>query len=270
MAIGYSLGKSNLTGGKNSYTATIRAAGTVGIDQIAARIAGQSLNINRSHIKAILEAAGQAACFYLLEGFRVMLCGICELSPTIKGRFDNPSDIFDPARHKADITAVPAAGIRRCFRAKARFKKQQSIKPVPQPLQLFDLASSSANRIVTGNSIGTLKGRRLKFNPEKSDEGIFLVPTNKSLPVIKAPIIVKNRPSELLFQIPAICKGNHYRLEVRKRFSAKGELRCGKLTADLTAAAGSKTRLSGRTAKSNTSKPSFITSKQTASLTAGR
>nr|VFJ66723.1 MAG: protein of unknown function (DUF4469) with IG-like fold [Candidatus Kentron sp. DK] len=78
-------------------------------------------------------------------------------------------------------------------------------------------------------------GYRLKFDPAKADEGIFLVPAEtgggKEARITQ---VQKNKPGQLIFLNPPNVKKGDYHLEVRARMRDSGEIRIGRLDAILT------------------------------------
>lgn len=237
MSVRYILQKNNLTGKKGLYTAAVRKKDTFDIERIADRIIAQGSLLNRSQIISFIESIEKVALSLLLDGFGVKLGSLVEFLPKIKGDFASLADNFEAHRHKADIAAIPGRSFRKAFAAKAEFERQQSQKPAPHLLQFTDVASGLTDTITTVGSIGSIKGHRLKFDKSVADEGIFFVPRNDLLPVVKVTTTQKNRPSELVFQIPSLCQSSLYILEVRSRLTSDGELRTGRLSSDLTIAA---------------------------------
>ena len=80
-----------------------------------------------------------------------------------------------------------------------------------------------------------LSGSRLKFDPAEADEGIYFVSTVAG--ETKVTTVQKNKPSQLVFLVPALAAGT-YHLEVRARMgsgTSARELRIGRLDSTLTA-----------------------------------
>ena len=85
-------------------------------------------------------------------------------------------------------------------------------------------------------NIGQLSGSRLKFDPAEADEGLYFVADAGG--ETEVTVVQKNKPSQLVFLVPAgLAAGTHH-LEVRARMgtgTAARELRSGRLDAPLTA-----------------------------------
>lgn len=232
MSIKYVLQKNNLVEEDNKFAASVRIAGTAGLEEIADRIVDQGTTVRKPDVLAVLENMLTACDSMLLEGLRVQFGGLVDLFPKIKGSFDGPTDTYDPARHQIDIAAAAGKRLRDRFRTSATLERGEAIKPVPS-LVSFVQTPLSGGLIVMNGGIGTINGYRLRVNTAAADEGIYFVNTVTSA-VVKAANLQRNTASMLVFLIPTLAAAS-YRLEVRTRYTPEGELRIGKLDGILTA-----------------------------------
>jgi hypothetical protein len=131
MSIKYVLQKNNLVEEPNVYAASVRITNSVGLQEITDRIVEQGTTVRRADVLAVLENALTACDSMLLDGMRIQLGGLVDLFPKIKGSFEGPTDIYDPARHKVDVAAMPGSRVRSTFRQNASVEKEESVKPVP-------------------------------------------------------------------------------------------------------------------------------------------
>ena len=92
-----------------------------------------------------------------------------------------------------------------------------------------DIASNSMNDTLTPNAVGHITGSSLKINTEDTEQGIFLIASDGT--TIQVSTLIRNKPSEVIFMIPALASGT-YRLEIRNKPKTK-ELRIGQLNGDL-------------------------------------
>nr|VFK24139.1 MAG: protein of unknown function (DUF4469) with IG-like fold [Candidatus Kentron sp. MB]VFK30515.1 MAG: protein of unknown function (DUF4469) with IG-like fold [Candidatus Kentron sp. MB]VFK75282.1 MAG: protein of unknown function (DUF4469) with IG-like fold [Candidatus Kentron sp. MB] len=243
MTIHYTLIESHLaTTEANTYTARIQAADTIDLEDVIQYVTGHGSKWTAEDIRAVLGEVSNATNGFLQNGQRVNL-GFCELYPRITGTFQGITDHFDPARHRVDVGARPGAKVREAVRANAHVTKDETIKPTPTPTEYLDAGSGDVDGALTPGNIGTLNGHRLKYDPDKKDEGIFLLLASKS-PADKTDeatagesritVIQKNKPSQLVFLVPPnLAKGGYY-LEVRARIQGGEELRAGRLDHALT------------------------------------
>ena len=227
MTIDYALYKNKLTEDTDLYAARTLITQSAGLETIADRIVEQNSVVSRTDCLAVLESTISAVQSLLLEGYRVNFGGLFDLFPKIKGKFDSMADRYDPSRHQIDLAAAPGSRIRQYFRDNATVEKLNTVLPTPIVLEYDDLASGTKNSLVTLGTIGTIRGSRLSFNEEDTTEGIFFISTSSG-DEVRITAIQKNKPSELIFQIPATLPGSLY-LEVRKHFTEEGDLRSGRL-----------------------------------------
>lgn len=233
MPINYALFENNLTSDPNDYAAQVQTTASADLDAIVKRIIQQGSTSTEADIAAVLEDAIKACEALLLEGNRVNFGGLCELFPRLTGVFNGITDSFDATRHRIDVGANPGSRIRKTVRDNAQAVKVESVKPAPAPLEYSDLGSGEINGTVTPGNIGTINGNRLKYDPAQADEGIFFSPVGGGA-ATKATVVQKNKPSQLVFLVPAGLAAGDYRLVVTARMSNGTELRTGILDATLT------------------------------------
>lgn len=232
MPINYALYQNNLTSDPNAFIARARVTGSADRAAIVRRMVQQGSTTTEGDIAAVMEDMGKAIQALLLEGYRVNI-GICEFYLRISGRFNGPTDSFDSSRHQVGVVATAGRRLRNAVRRNATVRKVETVLPAPSPLAFVDLASGQTDGAITPGSIGTVNGSRLKFDPTRPDEGIYLVPADAG-PAIRVDSVERNRPRQLVFLVPAGLSGD-YTLEVRARVRGGAELRTGRLEARLRA-----------------------------------
>ena len=107
----------------------------------------------------------------------------------------------------------------------------------PEVVTFFDAASAATNTTLTPGGVASITTQRAKFNPSKSDEGLFLVPLDSANAVVKVSVFLTNKPSKLAFQIPTgLEPGAQYSVVLRNRVPGSQVLREGRLMQPLTVA----------------------------------
>jgi len=229
MNIGYALYENTLRPEPHPYAARVQLTGSADLDAIVERITEHGSMVTESAIRAVLLETISACESLLLEGYRVNLGGLCELFPRVSGNFESITDHFDPARHRVDVGSSPGAQVRHAVRERARVTKVETVKPSPLPLEYVDFGSGETNGHMTPGNIGTVNGNRLKLNPDKADEGVFLIPTKAENKETRIGGMQRNKPGQLVFLLPGDLAKGDYRLEVRARVKDGSELRMGRL-----------------------------------------
>nr|VFJ43920.1 MAG: protein of unknown function (DUF4469) with IG-like fold [Candidatus Kentron sp. FM]VFJ44268.1 MAG: protein of unknown function (DUF4469) with IG-like fold [Candidatus Kentron sp. FM]VFK06152.1 MAG: protein of unknown function (DUF4469) with IG-like fold [Candidatus Kentron sp. FM] len=234
MPISYALFENPLTGDANDYAARVQTTATVDLDVVARRMRDRGATVEEDEIVALLTDAIAACESLLLEGNRINFGALCQFYPRITGIFDGPTDHFDAARHRVDVGATPGQDIRKTVREGAQVTKVEATKPIPAPVRYVDLASGETDGTLTPGNIGTIDGYRLKFDPDKAEEGIFLILADPAGTETKVTQVQKNKPGQLIFLNPPDLVAGDYELEVRARILGGSELRTGRLDATLT------------------------------------
>ncbi len=236
MAIPYSLFKNNLTPDPTDYAAVVQTHRSVGFPELADRMVSQGSTVTRPDILAVLDDAEAVCEQFLLEGNRVVLGGLVQLFPRVRGVFASATDSFDGARHQLDVGANPGRRVRKTVRDSGKVEKLQSNKPTPELLEFVDVATGELNALMTPGNIANLSGSNLKVQVGQPDEGIFLVPATGG-PAVRVDILSRNEPSALSFLIPPLPVGE-YGLEVRARIGGGQVVRVGRLEQTLTVPEG--------------------------------
>jgi hypothetical protein len=232
MPVRYALYSNHLTDDPNDFMASARTVASADTEQIVERMIERGSTVGRADIVAVIEDAIGATESLLIDGMRVNFAGMVQLYPRIRGVFEGPDDTFDPSRHRIDVAANVGSRVRRTVRSNASVQKQETVKPAPNPVEFFDVASGSPNDTATPGNIGQLTGNRLGFLAGGDGEGVFFVPTDGGESV-RVESIQRNKPSQIVFLVPPLPPGD-YRLEVRARTVPDAELRSGTLDAVLT------------------------------------
>lgn len=233
MPIHYALFENNVTADPDDYAAVVQMTDTADLDALIRRMIERGSTTTRADILAVMEDAIGACESMLLDGMRVNFGGLVELFPRVRGVFNGATDTFDPARHSVDVGANPGNRVRQTVRDNASVVKDEAVKPSPNPLEYRDVNTDTTNDQVTPGNIGQLSGSRLKYDPAQADEGVFFLPTGGG-PDTKVATVQKNKPSQLVFLVPAGLGVGTYYLEVRARVRGGTYLRIGRLDSVLT------------------------------------
>ncbi|MEK6476248.1 DNA-binding domain-containing protein [Catalinimonas sp. 4WD22] len=177
--------------------------------------------LTRSEVIAVLEEYA-VALEYLLQDGQSVHTSLIKLEASIKGKFRDEHDRFDPKRHKVCLNASPGKRLRKLLKGEKAYRQEPSC---PQPY-IEDFKHFDSQLPVHGFLPGIpvrLTGSHLKINPDMEDEGIYLKAANNA--VWKVSQLMTNFPGELLFMMPEDIPAGTYQLEVRCRVGNSTELR---------------------------------------------
>jgi predicted histone-like DNA-binding protein len=212
MSIQYELSLNKLTT-PPSYTPRVRPRATIGLDQIAQRIADAS-TLSPADIHATLVAFTELIESELLAGNWVALEGIGIITTSLSGRIAGPTDPL-PEDSKVEIGFRADNRLRKNLRANA---DRERIDPSDQaPLLLaLNLKVGSVLPDIAPTNVLELEGDRLKINESELDEGVFLVPPGAA--ALRVVNYLSNGDKKLLFALPTgLASGEAYTLQVRNR-----------------------------------------------------
>jgi hypothetical protein len=228
MAIQYYLMPNNLTDTHNDYRAVTVSIGTITEQDLIERIAKKNTGVPTQIIMAVLLSLRQVKEEVLREGFTITTDDV-NYKVDISGNFKSKDDVFDPSRHQ--LKANPRNG--REFNSFLR-----DITPVkivetidhsrPYPTDYLDINSETANSNLTPGGIGRIKGLRLNFDPADPLQGVFFINATDNA-AVKVPNIARNKPSELIFSIPATLAKGDYFVEIRNKLNGIKEIKSERL-----------------------------------------
>ena len=230
MPIPYQLLPNRLTADPRDHYARVRSVGSLGLNALIKRVAKRGTTVTEADTRAVLVQLIDELKDALADGYRVNLGDVASLHPSITGKFDGPRDVFDRSRHALQLNATASKATLAFLRENATFEKLENLDAVPALQELRDGHSATINERLSPGHMATIAGKRLRFNPAKADEGLFLIPAgdNAGDPALRVTEIQTLKPSELVFLVPALLDGL-YKVEVRARLNGGQTLRTGTL-----------------------------------------
>ena len=194
----------------NIYRAQPVSAGSKNEEDLIDYMIDRGSTVTKAESKAMLEEYGAAIIFFLKQGFTINT-DLFKLIFSISGVFTDKNDSFDPSRHQININVSVGS---RMDNVPQMIKVEKMAPPrfAPAPEDLLDVASNTENSTLTPGGAVRLTGKDMKINPDVPEQGIYLVNGTQTT---KVETFVTNRPSELVFVLPATLAAGDYTLEVR-------------------------------------------------------
>lgn len=107
----------------------------------------------------------------------------------------------------------------------------------PEINTVKDLATQASDSTMTPGALLTIRGKNLKFNNTKSEQGIYFVPASGTGEVIKCGVTTEPRTVQVDALIPAgLTVGDSYYVEIRAVLSGSRKLKTGRFEQVLTVA----------------------------------
>lgn len=219
-----------LEGQEQFYRAVVVSDGTFTEDEMVQEIAELNTGLPTRSISAFIKLIFEIRDKKLNNGQNVQL-GDTFYRSSILGKFENDDDV--PALAKVSVNLTDSRKPLRDVRFN-RVKRSDTSTPIPE--LFFNVKTEEANSEITIGNMGRLNGTQLGFDASDATQGIFFVEIGAGTE-LKVEIVGENRPSQLMFMVPALTAGKQYTLEVRSRAKAGADLKTGRLADNLTAIA---------------------------------
>lgn len=226
----FSLFENHLTTEPGDYMAIATNNVTISRDEIIERMIRSGSTVTKAEALSVLEEYGRALEEFIIEGSNVVT-PLFRISQSISGVFNSRTEGYNKGRHRINIKIQPGLRLRD-IRNRIKVERVEGTPARPVAIDFKDVVSGTLNDALTPAGVGELIGNDLKFNPENTEEGIFLIASDGS--VTRISIMVRNKPSNLIFMIPDALTAGTYTLEVRSILSGTKNIRSGMLDAELT------------------------------------
>jgi hypothetical protein len=214
MAIKYYLQPNPITPDPNDQSARVLSNEVFDVEKIIPYMLERGSTVTQADIRAVLDVFFAVTSDIVARGNSVNL-PLVNIRPGINGVFASQTDNFDPSRHIKKASVSAGIMLNQKMQAAEVVKVLQPIA-APVLIEFTDVNTQTTNSILTPGGIGQLVGEELKFNPENTAEGIFLIPPTGA--EIKVGILATRTEGKLVFGIPAGLASGNYGIQVRKGY----------------------------------------------------
>ena len=216
----FHLAENLLTADPSDYMAQVEVSKSYTFDDVVAEMLNRGTSLTKTDIQAVLNLFHQVTGDLVAQGYAINL-PLCNGTPSISGVFTGPGDSFDTNRHFVKYNLTPGILVRDAIK-RIRTEKTDPSNILPYIEQYFDVASQTAGDVLTPGGIGELQGSRLNFDAADAEQGISFIATGGA--ETKVASIAMNKPSKLIFMVPALPAGE-YEVKVKVRFKGSKSLR---------------------------------------------
>jgi hypothetical protein len=225
--ISYYLIENNLTSNPDDYSAVVQTISTLTIEDLVDRMISRGSTVTKAEALSVLEELGLAVTDSLKSGYSIVT-PIFNITLSISGVFDGIDDGFDSSRHSVNVRMNP--GLRLKSLGPVKVEKVSAVKPMPV-LQVFKDITTGGNEKLTPGGVAQINGTNLKFDEKDEKQGIFIIAANGT--ATKVTMLVKVKPSEVIFVIPGGLAPGTYALSVRSAIAKSKDIREGFYADDL-------------------------------------
>jgi len=228
--IKYFLQPNPITTDPNDQSARIMSNATLSLQDIVTLATKRGTSLTETDLTAAANLLFDVITDEVANGNNITL-PLVNIRPSIKGVFTSAADSFDSARH-IKRASLSAGQLLTTKMQDTKVEKLTAQQPSPILVEFLDVNSATTNSLLTPGGIGSITGEELKYNPENTAEGIFLVPASGG-EATKITVVATRTEGRLMFSIPTGIQAGSYTLEVRKGYGAGSTIRTGSLNETL-------------------------------------
>ena len=174
--------------GKTKYVGRIKLSHCYDQEEVVDRMVERDRSLSRETFTAalmVLKSTVKALC---REGNAVRLDGFVRFSPTLCGTFHDQQDLFDHRRHVVTLTASVAKPMHSQLTDRLSMHRVNPSEHRPEILSVEDHETGTKNQAVTRGAIVSLRGQRLRFDPQDPRESLSFQNAddrNQEVPILK-------------------------------------------------------------------------------------
>ena len=221
----YSLQKNPLLKEGDGFMARVIPQGVKSVDDLIIDMREYHSTVTDADTKAVLEIFFNVVSRNVANGYFVNL-PIANFRPSVTGNFTALTDSIDRNRHTVGASISTGTLLNQAM-ASAQFLKVNGSVPSPTLIEFTDCTTQLTNSKATPNSVATIIGSELKFDPKNDEEGLFFVPSQTGSEV-KVQTFASISANKIVFNIPALQPGS-YAVVVRKGYCNGKVIRSGSL-----------------------------------------
>ncbi|MEL7834679.1 DNA-binding domain-containing protein [Fodinibius sp. N2] len=229
----YYLIKNEINNGSDNYIAVSSNLKTFTIEDVFDEIVHPGSSISKAEALATFESLTEGIMKLVRQGNSVVT-PLVNIRSDIKGVFETDEDTYDSSKQQVVVNMSPGLRLR-SVENEIEVTKVTQQKREPMLLHYYDNTSDTSDESITPEKGARITGNMLKFDEEDTDQGIFFVNVDDGTETRLDNRLLRNKPSELIFNNPTLPAGN-YELEVRTGLLNGSSIRTGRLSASLTVA----------------------------------
>jgi hypothetical protein len=134
-------------------------------------------------------------------------------SLSICGPFESLDDSFDHNRHYVKVNCRKGDAIK-IDPTKLSFEKVKQTQVKPFIDHVLDYSTMEENATITPGGAAEINGELLKMDTEDPEQGLYFIQNGTTT---KVDVLIRNLPSDLMFNIPSSRTAGEYQLEIRTK-----------------------------------------------------
>ncbi|GAA5521150.1 hypothetical protein Asal01_01085 [Fodinibius salicampi] len=215
-----------MTDNPDDYRAVSRNSKSYNLEDVFKNMTREGSTVTTAEAMAVFEEITRGIIGMLEEGHAINT-PLFNISSSITGVFEEEEDRFDPNRHQVQINLNSGVRLKDLSNTITPERVEGS-SPVPTLKYLQDNISGTQNELLTPGGGARIRGARLKYDHEDSQQGIFFIHTGDQTEHRVDFEPLRNMPQDLIFTLPDLPAGE-YEMEVRCVLKSTSDIRTGSL-----------------------------------------
>ena len=228
MNLKYTLTQNTLNTASQDYIARPIDADSHDIDDLLEKMTEAGSTVTRTDLLAAFNLISEAFALVIKQGGTINT-DLFKSSFSITGTFDDATEHFDPKRHQLHLKLRPGKALQRALQ-QVQLHKAAAPERRPHILEVRDSTTHSRNDRITPGGAIQLVGSLLKIEGTDAGVGVFLHATDGSSSH-KADVLIQNKPSLVIAQLPDAIPPGSYQLSVGTQYSGAHTLKEPRSTA---------------------------------------
>lgn len=225
MPLTYGLYPNSMLKEEHVFRALIKQRQKYTLDEVVARVVRRSPALTDAAVRGTLDLFMEEVSGILENGGSV-ITPLFKAQCSILGKFAGPDDYFQTNRHQVKVNLSPGSFLNEMAK-RVRPHKGEGHLPRPLIKSFTDMSTGEADSVLTPGGPAVIRGIRLKFDPDDTEQGVFL--ENESGKTFRIPGVLRNVFSQIVLMVPANLLPGTYRLIVKSKLNTQ-QLRTGEFS----------------------------------------
>lgn len=229
MSLNYALFNNPLTTDTDDLIARVQNVETVEFQEVMKMLTRRGLTTTDTEAESVINELIHTINEVISSGKSVNT-PFANYRLSIKGLFGHPDDLFDSSKHKVKINCNAGKVIKIDYDT-LKLEKVRAESAHPEIDKFIDYSTQKENELITPSGTAEIRGELLKIGSEDADQGIFFIASDGTEKRVE--IFMRNKPSDVIFNIPGGMSAGIYILEIRNKQNGSNTLRTQKFNQEL-------------------------------------